>query len=85
MLERFTSDPRCASPSVRGFYQKGSTKVDLSPYPLCPGVHNVGNTAFWTFVPLVYYTTHLDTLGGSLYLCATRRPWFYVSNSELGP
>eukprot|EP00959_Pyramimonas_sp_CCMP1952_P304445 6371407-Pyramimonas_sp.AAC.1 len=37
------------------------------------GVHNVGNTAFWTFVSLVYCTTHLDRLltkgyhQGSLY------------------
>eukprot|EP00976_Prorocentrum_cordatum_P064333 1177453-Prorocentrum_minimum.AAC.3 len=34
--------------------------------------------AFWTFVPLIRCTTHL-------YLCTTRRPLFYLSNSEFGP
>eukprot|EP00959_Pyramimonas_sp_CCMP1952_P183531 3837385-Pyramimonas_sp.AAC.1 len=28
---------------------------------------------------------NLDALGGSLYLCTTRRPLLYVSRSELGP
>eukprot|EP00976_Prorocentrum_cordatum_P077116 1182559-Prorocentrum_minimum.AAC.5 len=38
-------------------------------------------------VPLRHCTTarNLDALGGSLYLCTTRRPLFYFSNSESGP
>ena len=28
---------------------------------------------------------NLNALGGSLYLCTTRRSLFYVSHSELGP
>ena len=30
-------------------------------------VHNVGNTAFWTFVPLVYCTPHLEDASGILH------------------
>eukprot|EP00976_Prorocentrum_cordatum_P062146 1176599-Prorocentrum_minimum.AAC.1 len=30
-------------------------------------VRNVGNTAFWTFVPLMYCTTHLDGASGILH------------------
>eukprot|EP00976_Prorocentrum_cordatum_P112626 1195568-Prorocentrum_minimum.AAC.1 len=30
-------------------------------------VHNVGNAAFWTFVPLVYCTTHLEDAYGTLH------------------
>eukprot|EP00959_Pyramimonas_sp_CCMP1952_P190064 3976289-Pyramimonas_sp.AAC.1 len=30
-------------------------------------VHDVGNTAFWTFVPLVYRTTHSEDAPGMLH------------------
>ena len=33
----------------------------------------------------ISFEGNLDALGGSLYLCTTRRPSFYFNNSELGP
>eukprot|EP00959_Pyramimonas_sp_CCMP1952_P370723 7764538-Pyramimonas_sp.AAC.1 len=35
--------------------------------PLVHNVHNGGNTAFWTFVPLTYCTTHLEEAPGILH------------------
>eukprot|EP00976_Prorocentrum_cordatum_P065422 1177904-Prorocentrum_minimum.AAC.4 len=38
-----------------------------------------------TRLPGVPFEGNLDALGGSLYLHTLRRPFFYFSNSELGP
>eukprot|EP00959_Pyramimonas_sp_CCMP1952_P406766 8525734-Pyramimonas_sp.AAC.1 len=61
--------------ALRGMFSLPLRDLDQSKEPVrCTrsfllgilGVRNVGNTALWTFLPLVYCTTHLEDASGTL-------------------
>eukprot|EP00976_Prorocentrum_cordatum_P114980 1195932-Prorocentrum_minimum.AAC.4 len=56
-------------PLVRVLRGGEASKYHQGTIPLMTtmDVHNVGNTAFWTLVPLVYCTTHPEDASGILH------------------